>query len=303
MMSLLKVAAPRLERTRSVADMVVSVADMDSTHAGARRMVERGEIVVNVGESGELASDHLPITVIAADYLSNALVRFGRPWITVPGKSLTATAVVPVPARVADDELFNGWLAMIGELAALDALEGEIDACGARPYDEDCGFKLKWPNDIYCHGLKIGGTVTEVMPSPSGGPASGAWRVVAFSFGANLLVPADHLPTPQATSLQMNVGPLPDIESLRDGVLSRFVESLRRRLETFVDSPMVEAGRLRSEMRHVCWMMGREIEAQLIDGSAVRGVVVALNDDASINVETPDGVTRALLASEVGLLQ
>ncbi|MBT1173474.1 biotin--acetyl-CoA-carboxylase ligase [Bifidobacterium sp. MA2] len=293
MISLLKVAAPRLDRTRSVSDKVVSVADMDSTHAEARRMVERGE-VVREGVDG-----HAPITVIAADYLDNALVRFGRPWITVPGRSLTVTVVTMVPAEVADDELLNGWLAMIAELAALDALEGAIDECGARPYDEDCGFKLKWPNDIYCHGLKIGGTVTEVMPVP--GDASE--RAVAFSFGANLLVPADRLPTAKATSLQMNVGPLPGIEALRDGIVSRFVESLRGRLEAFVSAPLVQSGRLRSEMRHVCWMMGREIDAQLIDGSAVHGVVVALNDDASISVRTDDGEIRALLSSEVGLLQ
>lgn len=251
------------------------------------------------GSSGSSAGARLPITVIVADYLSNALVRFGRPWITVPGKSLTATAVVVLPAEIVEDELFNGWLAMIAELAALDALEGEIDDCGARPYDEDCGFKLKWPNDIYCHGLKIGGTVTEIMPVPG----DDSVRAVAFSFGANLLMPADRLPTAQATSLQMNVGPLPGIEALRDGIISRFVESLRGRLEAFVVSPLVQAGRLRSEMRHVCWMMGREIEAQLTDGSTVRGVVVALNDDASISVRTSDGGRRALLASEVGLLR
>lgn len=279
-------------------------------------MVERNAIARAVAHDGDAANvagagvgtgaaadagaaAHLPVTVIVADYLSNALVRFGRPWITVPGKSLTATAVVPLPAEVVEDELFNGWLAMIAELAALDALEGEIDDCGARPYDEDCGFKLKWPNDIYCHGLKIGGTVTEIMAVPG----DDSIRAVAFSFGANLLVPADRLPTAQATSLQMNVGPLPGIEALRDGIVARFVESLRGRLEAFVASPLVQAGRLRSEMRHVCWMMGREIEAQLIDGSAVRGVVVALNDDASISVRTPDGDTRALLSSEVGLLQ
>lgn len=295
MISLLKVAAPRLDKTRSVADKVVSVAEMDSTHAEARRMVERDEIAREAADGAGM-----PITVIAADYLSNALVRFGRQWITVPGRSLTATVVTTVPCEVADDELLNGWLAMIAELAALDALEGEIDACGARPYDEDCGFRLKWPNDIYCHGLKIGGTVTEVMTSPAG---DGSTRAVAFSFGANLLVPADRLPIATATSLQMNVGPLPGIEALRDGIISRFVESLRGRLEAFVASPLVQAGRLRSEMRHVCWMMGREVDAQLIDGSAVRGVVVALNDDASISVRTPEGEVRALLASEVGLLQ
>ena len=50
-------------------------------------------------------------------------------------------------------------------------------------------------------------------------------------------------------------------------------------------------------------MMGRTVDAQLIDGSAVHGEVVALNDDASISVRGEGGEVRALLASEVGLLQ
>lgn len=293
MISLLKVAASRLDDTRRTADKVVSVADMDSTHAEARRMIERGEIALERGE-GEL-----PVTVIAADYLSNALVRFGRQWIMAPGKSLAATFVSVIPESVADDEMVNGWLAMIAELALLDALEGAVDDCGARPYDEDCGFQLKWPNDLYCHGLKLGGTVAEVMPLPGDHDR----KAVVFSVWLNLFMPADHLPTPQATSLQMNVGPLPQVDELRDLIIARFVDAMRARLEAFIAAPLVQSGRLRAEMRHVCWMMGRTVDAQLIDGSAVHGEVVALNDDASISVRGEGGEVRALLASEVGLLQ
>ncbi|PLS29603.1 biotin-(acetyl-CoA carboxylase) ligase domain-containing protein [Bifidobacterium parmae] len=293
MISLLKVAASELDNTRRTADKVVSVADMDSTHAEARRMLGRGEVVLERGE-GEL-----PVTVITADYLSNALVRFGRQWIMAPGKSLAATFVSVIPESVADDEMVNGWLAMIAELSLLDALEGAVDDCGARPYDDECGFQLKWPNDLYCHGLKLGGTVAEVMPL-HGDPDR---RAIVFSAGLNLFMPADHLPTAQATSLQMNVGPLPPVDELRDLIIARYVESMRSRLEAFIAAPLVQAGRLRAEMRHVCWMMGRTVDAQLIDGSAVHGEVVALNDDASISVRTRDGAVRALLASEVGLLQ
>lgn len=292
MMSLLKVAAPRLEETRAVADKVVSLAESGSTHADARGMIERHEIALDGG-------GRLPVTVIAADYLSNALVRFGRQWITAPGKSLTVTFVSVIPSAVADDEMVNGWLAMLAGLSTLDALEGAIDACGARPFEEDCGFRLKWPNDVYCHGLKLGGTVAEVQPLPD----DFTRRALVVSVGLNLTMPADHLPTPQATSLQMNVGPLPPVDDLRDMIVSRYVVSLRERLGAFVEAPGAEAGRMRTEMRHVCWMMGRVVDAQLIDGTAVHGEVVALNDDASISVRTDGGDVRALLASEVGLLQ
>ncbi|NEG54968.1 biotin--[acetyl-CoA-carboxylase] ligase [Bifidobacterium platyrrhinorum] len=292
MISLLKVAVPRLDKTRALADGVVAFAESGSTHADARDMIGRREIAL----SSDLG---LPVTVITADYLSNALVRFGRQWITAPGKSLTATFVTVIPTSVADDEMANGWLEMIAGLSTMDALGKALDACGARPYEEDCGFRIKWPNDLYCHDLKLGGTVTEVLPLPD----DVTHKAVVCSVGINLMMPADRLPTPQATSLQMNVGPLPPVDELRDAIISGIVTSLRRRLGAFVQDPAVQAESLREEMGRVCWMMGRTIDAQLIDGSAVHGEVIALNDDASISVRTDNGDVRSLLASEVGLLQ
>ncbi|MBW3078530.1 biotin--acetyl-CoA-carboxylase ligase [Bifidobacterium sp. 81T8] len=322
-----------------MADEVVAEAQMESTHALARRMVERGKIALE-------SPNGIPITVIAADRLSSALVRFGRPWVNQPGRSFTMTFVTVIPESVADDEVVNGWLQMIAGLAALDALEGAIDDAGARPFNPDCGFQIKWPNDIYCHGLKIGATATEVLPLPASAPAVGSASAdgtsdrsasdggapddgaasiggsaapgnaasddaaviaeprmaVVFSVGLNLDMPAASLPTAQATSLQMHVGPLPPVTQLRDMIAARLVESLRSRLTTFVAMPLIQASRLRSEMRHVCWMMGRTVHAQLIDGTAVRGEVLALNDDASLSIRTADGDVRALLSSEVSLL-
>ncbi|RSX55248.1 biotin--[acetyl-CoA-carboxylase] ligase [Bifidobacterium samirii] len=292
MISLLKVATPRLTATQEVADKVVAEGELDATHAQARRMVEAGD-VPHVREDGGIA-----VTVVAADRQTNALVRFGRPWVSLPGGSFTMSFIAVIPRAVAEDEMVNGWLPMIAGLASLDALEGAIDACGARATDPDCGFKLKWPNDIYCHGLKLGGTFTESMPLPDDDER----MAVIFSLGINLAIPADRLPTPKATSLSMHVAPLPSTDILRDMIAARLVASLRARLEAFVDMPLVQSGRLHSEMRHVCWMMGRRIEAQLSDGTSVTGEVVALNDDASISVRMPSGEVRPLLASEVGVL-
>ena len=292
MISLLKVAPPRLTATRDVADRVTAEGELDSTHAQARRMVEAGDVPRTHGDDG------IAVTVVAADSQTNALVRFGRPWVSLPGGSFTMSFIAVVPRTVAEDEMVNGWLPMIAGLSTLDALEGAIDACGARAADPDCGFNLKWPNDIYCHGLKLGGTFTEALPLPD----DDAHMAVVFSLGINLAMPADRLPTAKATSLSMHVAPLPPTDVLRDMIAARLVTSLRGRLEAFADMPLVQSGRLRAEMRHVCWMMGRHIEAQLSDGTSVAGEVVALNDDASISVRMASGEIRPLLASEVGVL-
>ena len=160
------------------------------------------------------------------------------------------------------------------------------------------GISIKWPNDIYCHGLKLGSTFTQVASPPD---RHGDVAVI-FSVGVNLSVPADRLPTPESTSLRMHVAPLPPTAELIDMIAARLVASLRTRLEAFVQMPLIQSSRLRSEMRHVGWMMGRQIDAQLIDGRTIAGKVVSLNDDASISVRTASGETERLSTGDIGLM-
>ena len=230
--------------------------------------------------------------------MDDARGRLGRPWACVPGHSFAISFIVTIPESVATDDAVNGWMSMIAGLATLDAIEGTLDECGAVPFDPECGFHLKWPNDIYCHGLKLGSTFTQVASPPD---RHGDVAVI-FSVGVNLSVPADRLPTPESTSLRMHVAPLPPTAELIDMIAARLVASLRTRLEAFVQMPLIQSSRLRSEMHHVCWMMGRQIDAQLIDDRTIAGKVVSLNDDASISVRTASGETERLSTGDIGLM-
>ena len=62
------------------------------------------------------------------------------------------------------DGSVNGWLTVIAGFAALDALRGALAECGVA--SEDCGLRLKWPNDLFCQGRKLGGILTEMVPLP-----------------------------------------------------------------------------------------------------------------------------------------
>lgn len=294
MMLSLRAAPPRLTRTERVADKVVARAQMDSTHEQAHRLVDAGLIAWN-------GNDDVAVTVVAADVQTDAHVRYGRNWMSVPGGSFTVSFIATMPDAVVRDSTMNGWLSMIAGLATLDAIEGALDDCGARPLDPDYGFMLKWPNDIYCHGLKLGSTYSEIAQPPEGSRERGKAAVI-FSVGVNLTVPADRLPTPQSTSLSMHVKSLPMGSVLRDMIAARLVVSLRERLKAFIADPAQQSSRLRSETRHVCWMMGRTISERLTDGTVCNGEVVALNDDASVTVRASSGEVRVLRISDVGLL-
>ena len=141
---------------------------------------------------------------------------------------------------------------------------------------------LKWPNDIFVDGKKLGGVLAEMVPlaaTPIADGATGTTDVAAatervgivFGIGLNLAVPEDHLPTDKATSLQLVAHGLPDSMTLRDMIAAHLVDGLRSRLADFEADPHREATRAMEEMRPVCWTLGKPCEAHFVDGTTLRG--------------------------------
>ena len=101
---------------------------------------------------------------------------------------------VRIPRAIATDESVNGWLQMIAGLVTLDALNGMIEEYGAAPNQPDCSLELKWPNDVFCHGLKLGGLLSELVIPPSSGTGTDADvdDDVVIVFGVGLREPERH---------------------------------------------------------------------------------------------------------------
>ena len=283
MMIALKAATPQLPRTTAVADHVVAVDETDSTNALAAQMIGDGSLTLPDHQDGELA-----VAVVAADRQTAGRGR--------------------IPRAIATDESVNGWLQMIAGLVTLDALNGMIEEYGAAPNQPDCSLELKWPNDVFCHGLKLGGLLSElVIPLSSGTDADADADadddvVIVFGVGLNLALGACRLPTPQSTSLQLHVSGLPSLGEMRDAVAERQVEGFRERLAKFIADPKSQAESLREEVKAVCWARGRQVEAHFTDGTTLTGEAIGLNEDASLILRTQDGTDHTVRTADVGVL-
>ena len=210
-----------------------------------------------------------------------------------------------LPQSLVTDSRVNGWLQMIAGLAAIDALTaalaetGADRCCASHGPKDDCALMLKWPNDVFLHGRKLGGILLEsVMPSSADIPMAG----LVIGIGLNLNLPADHLPTDQATSLQLHRAPLPDPLELRDRIAAGTVTVLRSRMRAFAVDPTDYAVALRDETEALCWTLGRRVEARMTDGSVTRGIATALNPDASLTVCADDAVDHVVRTGDVGVL-
>ncbi|WP_236022601.1 biotin--[acetyl-CoA-carboxylase] ligase [Bifidobacterium phasiani] len=321
-------ARDRLPRTCAAADTVLWFAAVDSTNTVAHRMLADGTWPAGganragaarrdgtAARGGAAAPPAPPMAVVVADEQTAGRGRLGRQWVSRPGESSMVSYATVLPARIATDPQVNGWLQMTAGLATLDALRGACrDAGAAVLHGGPCGMALKWPNDVFCHDHKLGGILAELvaLPPAAGGPDAPGWSPggafdgppigVVFGVGLNLGIPADRLPTPLSTSLQLHRGPLPEPDAMRDMIAARTAASLRARLVAFIADPREAARRAHEETRAVCWTLGRRVEARLAEGGTVRGEALELNPDASLTVLADDGARHIVHTGDVGVL-
>ncbi len=319
-------AMRRLPRTCRAADWVLWFDEVDSTNTVARRLLSEawqpvdaagpdvaGTATVTAcaaaaGVFGDGIADAVaepPIAVIVADSQTAGHGRLGRQWVSLPGESSMVSFATVLPQSLVTDSRVNGWLQMIAGLAAIDAMTavlaetGADRCCASHGPKDDCALMLKWPNDVFLHGRKLGGILLESVMLPAADiPVAG----LVIGIGLNLNLPADHLPTDQATSLQLHRAPLPDPLELRDRIAAGTVTVLRSRMRAFAVDPTDYAVALRDETEALCWTLGRRVEARMTDGSVTRGIATALNPDASLTVCADDGVDHVVRTGDVGVL-
>ena len=304
-------SALTMPRTCVAADQVIALDSVGSTNTYAAELVRKGALFGSARRDGLDGCDGRDwtgreIVAICADEQTAGRGRLDHQWTSAVGESFIVSLVVSVPTAIVRDTSVNGWLQMIAGLVTLDALNGMIEEYGAAPNQPDCSLELKWPNDVFCHGLKLGGLLSELVIPPSSGTGTDADAdddvVIAFGVGLNLALGACRLPTPQSTSLQLHVSGLPSFGEMRDAVAERQVEGFRERLVKFIADPKGQAESLREEGKAVCWARGRQVEAHFTDGTTLTGEAIGLNEDASLILRTQDGTDHTVRTADVGVL-
>lgn len=85
-------------------------------------------------------------TIVVTDKQTAGKGRSGRPWISVPGKSLIASLII----KPGIDSRFSGFFPLLTGIAIVKAFE-----------ELGLEVNLKWPNDIMVNNKKLGGILCE----------------------------------------------------------------------------------------------------------------------------------------------
>src|SRR5215210_1939242 len=196
--------------------------------------------------------------VVVADHQTEGRGRRGRSWVAPPGSSV----LVSVLLRPRGDA--PALTTVAASLAASDALE---QVARFRP-------ALRWPNDLYVDGRKLGGILAEVV---DGG-------AVVLGMGVNLRWPSG---VPEriagiAVSAEDVTGGTVD----RDELLGAFLDHLGRRLEEGRDRTL-------TDYRGRCDTLGRPVRVSLPGGRTLAGLAAGVDDSGRLIVEA-EGTAAAL---------
>ncbi|MBF4584213.1 biotin--[acetyl-CoA-carboxylase] ligase [Curtobacterium sp. VKM Ac-2865] len=273
----------------------------------SRAAVESSGAVLDVREStGSTNADLLQAasglpdgSVVATLDQTAGRGRLDRSWTAPTGQTLAASVLVRADLTDRD----RGWLPLVAGAAMRDAVRAALEpapddrADGAdasrasRPADTEARgterVLVKWPNDVLVDGRKVCGILCQVA-------GDGA---VVVGAGVNLTIPADALPTPNATSL-VAAGATGDAAGLADAVLSVFVTGVREAVVALATGG-ADADAVRSHVRAVCGTIGARVRLELPDGGVVEADATGIDDDGRITIRDRDGVSRGVAVGDV----
>ena len=149
-----------------------------STMDVAREMLEQGQVTVC---SNELTTGSiLPSGIVALDQTSGRGQR-GRNWYSRAGDSLCVTYYLPV--NLADSALIYALPLIVGVAVTrcINDLTAGRNRSSAPERRDSLEPGLKWPNDLYLNGKKLGGILVELVNSSPIG------SVAMIGIGVNLL--------------------------------------------------------------------------------------------------------------------
>jgi BirA family transcriptional regulator, biotin operon repressor / biotin---[acetyl-CoA-carboxylase] ligase len=242
-------------------DLVASVRPLLCGDFGAR-LVHLDEIDSTNSEALRLAADpEVPEgTVVVADSQTAGRGRWGRTWVSEPGKSLTFSILLRPTARPD----------LITTCVGVAVTEAVRELTGV-----DAG--LKWPNDVVVDGRKLAGILVESQTDPTGG-----FTAVA-GIGINLQDPPSEVAAPVTSLANVSLGPAPARHEVLAAVLSWF-EPLYRSLGT-----QQGANQIVDRASELSTVLGKEVTLAFADGHSQTGMAIALDPSGALIVGSSNG--------------
>jgi len=255
-----------LLKTRVIGSHIVHLDKTGSTADEARCLIGKGA---------------MEGTVVIAESQSSGRGRMGREWKTPPGQAI-ALSVVLYPSLAPTQVPLLSLATGLAVRRAVEAVVGEAAAGEQAP-------ALKWPNDIYLNGKKLGGVLVEMAAELD----RVKWAVDSIGLNVNNSFRGTKLAR-KATSLATELGRK---FSRRD-----LVVALLQELDGVYALVRTTAGIdvIRREFEKYDLLQGHRVEVAT-PGGTVKGIAMGIDAEGRLLVRGAGGKTSALFSGEATL--
>ncbi|MEN8208273.1 MAG: biotin--[acetyl-CoA-carboxylase] ligase [Candidatus Fermentibacteria bacterium] len=215
-------------------------------------------------------------TVVTADQQTDGRGRMGRQWISPSGVNLYLSLILR-PLVTPADATQIPVLSVIASVRALERMVSELP------------FGIKWPNDIYCRGKKISGTLCEMKAEID--------RVnhVVVGTGINVnMKPPDNSIRDIATSLLIETG----IEFSRVKLAAFLLEEFERLYNRWLIEGNLEF--IIDEWDRHSVLRGKQIDIKTVN-RIISGKVLGIAQNGALRLEFPDGTVRLVYVGDASL--
>lgn len=249
-------------RGKLIGREIIFLPEVDSTNRQAREQCLRG------AKEG---------AVILAESQSAGKGRLGRQWQSPAGANLYASIIL----RPSVSPALAPQIPLLAGVAGANAL--------ARATGLDA--RLKWPNDIFVHGKKVAGILSEMEGE------SNRIRFIILGVGVNVNWPKEEIPPDLreiATSLRAEAGR----EFPRAEVAAGFFEELEREYGLFLKEGF--SPRLREEWNRLSWVNLKWATVTMME-KKIEGQVLGLDSDGALLLMDREGRIQRFVAGDVSL--
>lgn len=159
----------------------------------------------------------------------------------------------------------------------------------------EISVQLKWPNDLYVNGKKLGGILTEAAPFS---PENSSIPFVVTGIGVNVNTPLELFPgalQDMVTSLYCQSGQRYAIDDL--------IEPLIRQLLAEVENLAVDKKTVLSRWQQRDFLLNKRLKWQTPQGQTVEGVGAGLLPDGRYNLKAANGEEVPVLSGDIVLTE
>ncbi len=218
-------------------------------------------------------------TAVIAANQTEGRGRLGKNWCSVAGKGLYCSIIVRPELAVEN----YAKITLVAGLAVAFVLDRMTGLCS----------QLKWPNDIYFSGKKIGGILTE--SSALNCSSMARYAVVGIGINANHCIADFPVELREiVTSITIETG---DKIAVNDLFLE-IRQELLHQLQLFSADGFEP---LLCQWRKKDFLLGKEMECVNTEGKRIRGIAKGPDEEGQLHVQDASGRTHEVLSGDVRL--